>query len=372
MMRVPLCCAALFLAWLSPVHAASNGGDVSNKVLSEDEVELRYITRRRERAANFVLEHAEIYPSLPPEYHAAAQAELERAQRALEMGRYREARKIAERAHAEFEHSDAAAELLHLQFRSYAATGQLRLAKLLMVDIWERHPGYPGATVMLEEALLVADLVQKTGPLFNLSAITPEEVINRDNRGDLLSSNRVYRFLAVHGDRATIAPRAALGLARASLLRGISTREDLLLARLKYEDFFEDYPDSPLIFDALCEQAVSYLVSYRGDQFDMGVLTTAEGLINQAEVYVQGDTERQRIVREFRALIRRWKQDHDLQVARWYADKGYIDAARRYYDETIKRDSTSAPAIAAKREQAELPSPEPTGLGTAAPADATP
>jgi hypothetical protein len=184
--------------------------------------------------------------------------------------------------------------------------------------------------------------------------------------------------MVLHGDRDSIAPRSALGLARALLRTG--DKEELWLARREYERFCETYPTHPLIFAALCERALSYLVSYRGAKYEVGVLFSAAGIIDQAEIEAKGDPAKTKTVEAYRKRIRFWLQDRDLDVARWYrdrvipglgwlmsptgiADDGWLKASRYFYREVVRRDSSSPQARNAARELEELPPPSADELG---------
>ena len=104
-----------------------------------------------------------------------------------------------------------------------------------------------------------------------------------------------------------IAPRAALGLARGQLLAG--GKEDIFAARRAYEQFLEQYPNNSLTFTAICEYALSYLISYRGENYDLGALVLANAIIDQAEIETRGDAAKVAIVQAYRKRIRGWLQD---------------------------------------------------------------
>lgn len=338
-------------------------GGTSNESLSEDEIEARYLARRRALAAEYRLERARVRPTLDEAYDAQAQDALERARSHLVAVRLDEARRVAERALEEWPYSAAAPELQHIVLRTRLASGRLVDAKLSLVDLWERHPGYGGIAVALRETLLVAELAQQRGDAIDLEAATPDEVVDPEMLGDLQGADRLFRFLIAHGGRE-VAARASLGLARSLLFQGRGDLLALVEARVAYDEFLDRFPDSDLVFTALIEQAVSYLLAYRGDQYDSGVLMTAQTIIDAAELYTEERPERVATVQRFRALIRRWLQERDLSIARWYHNRGRYEPAHRYYREVVDRDSTSPAAAAARRELAELPVETPTGLGT--------
>ena len=139
-----------------------------------------------------------------------------------------------------------------------------------------------------------------------------------------------------------------------------------------------------MIFSALTDRALSYLVSYRGEDYDVGSLISAAAIIDQAEIEADGNKDRIRVVEAFRVRIRAWHQDRDLQVARWYAqrkqpglawlaspkgetERPWILSARYYYREVIRRDSGSKAGRAAALELAELPLPTAGELGAPQP-----
>jgi hypothetical protein len=176
-----------------------------------------------------------------------------------------------------------------------------------------------------------------------------------------------FRFLAEHGDYHDIAPRASLGLARSILIGGYTSRESRARARLAYLDLLQRYPESPLVFEALCEQALCHLLGFKGDRFDGGVLETASVIIDQAELYTDNRPERNALIDHYRALITRWRQHKDFQVARWYEAKGHEASALYYYRSTIAFDSGSETAAEARRSIARLEQPlaaEPVGEAT--------
>jgi len=357
------CCFPLLLMLLGALPAAQR--PEINNVSSASELEQSYRERRRELAADYRIQRARVYPTLPASYHHKAEQALTLTRSLLAERRVRRARELAEQAYRDYQYSDAAAALMHQRLRSLLGVGDLHNARRVLIDLWERHPDYDGISTALDEALLIAELVQQRAPAFNLAAAHPDEVIIEERIGDLSRTDPLFRFLAQHGDRHRVAPRAALGLARSLLLRGRSHRRMLVDARIAYDEFFERYPQSDLVFTALVEQAVSYLLAYRGDHYDVGVLITAAGIIQQAEFYAREDPRRLAIVDRFRSLIRRWHQERDLQVARWYSDRGEIPASRLYYGEVIERDNTAPIAATARRERAALPAPDNERLGTA-------
>lgn len=363
--RIPLllCLALAPLAVLSA--AAGDTGGVQNVVLTDDEIDQQFTDRRKELAARYRIDRARALPGLPDGYHRKAQQALTRAREALLIEDLPTARKVAEDAYERYPFSYAADDLLHCLLRSYAVSGDLREARLYLIDLWERFPSYDGFRDVLSECLVVAEHVQQRGKLFNFLAEHPRDVINEDALGDVTNANYLLHFLARHGDQHDVSPRATLGLARGILIRAVGNQDELVRSRLAYDEFLDAYPGSDLVFEALVEQAVSYLLSYRGEHYDMGALINAKALIEQADVYTGQDQDRQAVITKFRALIRRWHQGRDLQIARWYRDKDHVEQARYYYTEVIGKDSTSNSAAAARRERAELPEVQSVGLGSA-------
>ncbi|MDA3961022.1 MAG: hypothetical protein PF961_09545 [Planctomycetota bacterium] len=353
----------LACAGLTPTVSAEG---VTNQIMGQDELDAKYTARRKELAADYRVERTRILPTLDSDYHRKAQQQLSRVRELLQEHRLPEARALAENAYEAYPYSYAADDLLHCLVRAYAVSGDLREARMYTLDLWERFPAYEHFRDLLDELLVVAEYVQQRGRLFNFDAETPREVIKDENLGDMLNANYLLFFLMRAGDQHVVAPRATLGLARGMLIQAGTSQDDLIEARLAYDNFLDSYPDSPLVFEALVEQAVSYLLSYRGDRYDMGSLISAKQIIEQADLYTRGDPDRQAVISKFRTLIRRWHQERDLQIANWYEDKGHYGPARHYYNEVIGRDATSKAAAEARRKRAELPQAE-SGLGNEQP-----
>jgi hypothetical protein len=263
-------------------------------------------------------------------------------------------------------------DLLRTRLEGYAVGGNLSGVYDTLLKLWLFLPDWPGTEEAMRRAAEVAELEQDFVAAIDLDADDPSKVVAIDGSALLADSgtSALFRFLARHGDRATVAPRAALGLARAQLISG--SRDAIFEARTAYEKFLDDYPASPeYTFTAICEYALSYLVTYRGSSYDMGALVMANTIIDQAEIETRGDPERVRTVQAYRKRIRAWMQDRDLTVARWYRDRGqpgylrwlrepaglisWSDGARMFYDSVIARDPASPQARDAERERAELP-----------------
>lgn len=285
-------------------------------------------------------------------------------------------------------YSKAAGELLGIQIAGAAEIGDLTATHDALFRLWFFLPDYNALPVAMEHATAAAEKAQDFTTAIDLEQDDPRQVIRISSDSGASSIRKIFRFMVLHGDRESIAPRAALGLARALLRSG--DKDEIWLARREYERFCETYPTHPLIFSALCERALSYLVSYRGAKYEVGVLFTAAGIIDQAEIEAKGDVAKTRTVEAYRRRIRLWLQDRDLDVARWYrdrvipglgwlmsptgiADDGWLKASRHFYREVIRRDSSSPQARNAARELEELPPPTPDELGrplTPAPAPA--
>ena len=312
---------------------------------------------------------------------AGAKRDLDRARELLTTGHETRARWWAEDAFDDYPYSSLAGDALRMGMEGAAVHGDISKVRDKLSRLWLFIPDYPGLGEAMDRAMSVAEDVQDFSKAVNLNADEPQDVIALDGRS---SSNdtetiRLLRFLALHGDRETIAPRATLGLARGLLL--IRSKDDIYAARRAYEKFLEDYPNNYLTFTAICEYALSYLVAYRGDQYDIGSLQLANAVIDQAEIETRGDPVRAETVQAYRKRIRIWLQDRDLAVARWYRARGtpwlftwfkkppfltsWQDGSRYFYREVIKRDATSAQGRAAERELAQVPQARPDTLGAA-------
>jgi hypothetical protein len=307
---------------------------------------------------------------------------LDRARELLTTGHEIRARWWAEDAFEEFPYSSYASDALRMGMEGAAVQGNISQVREKLVMLWLYTPDYAGMGEAMERAMSVAEDIQDFSKSVNLAASEPREVILIDGRSLMTDTqtNRLLHFLALHGDRETIAPRAALGLARGLLLTG--SKDDVYAARSAYEAFLEDYPNTYLTFSAICEYALSYLVSYKGEDYDIGTLVMANAIIDQAEIETRGDKAKAEIVLAYRKRIRAWHQDRDLSIARWYRARGtpavlrwlkrppellsWEDGARYFYREVVKRDATSPQGRAAERELSEVPQVRPDTLGAAA------
>ncbi len=388
-----------------------HGVDVANQNpgagASDDEIETRFVTRVQEKAATYRLERINALVSEADENTAAEYAR--QARLLLETGdpqplesawhwaapqwwvvnpsKERRAAWLGSDGFGNFPYTKAAGDLLAIQVIANARRGNLSDMHNRLYELWYYIPGYDGMPATMLEAMDAAERAQNFIASINLDAEDPRQVIRLSSSASSSQLNRLFRFMERHGDRVDIAPRAAIGLGRALLRSG--DRDLIFFARREYEKFCENYPVHPLVFTALCERALSYLVSYRGEHFDVGVLISASAVIDQAEIEANGDPEKIKLVEAYRKRIRSWIQARDLAVARWYRDrvtfglgwlatpKGkndglWLPASRFYYREVIRRDSSSDAGRAAQRELAELPLPTENELGAPLPLPATP
>jgi len=384
------------------VHAVDTAQRNPAADVDDSEIESRYVTRIQEEAANYRLARSQVLVSaeaeaLGEEYVRQTQAILDTgAEQSLESATRwlspqwwfvspspsRRAQWLAEDGFNAVPYSRSAGELVALQVRALAKRGSISGLYNALYRLWYYFPDYGNMPAVMMAAMDAAEREQNFTASIDLLAEDPRDVISLDGNSSMGEINRLFHFMVLHGDRVQIAPRAALGLAR-SLLRS-GDRDDLFLARREYERFCENYPTHPLIFSALTDRALSYMVSYRGEHYDVGSLISAAAIVDQAEIEADGDKDRIRVVEAYRTRIRAWHQDRDLQVARWYAqrkqlgiawlaapkaevDRPWIQSARYYYREVIRRDSGSMSGRAAALELAELPLPTAGELGAPQP-----
>jgi hypothetical protein len=358
--------------------AACWGQDPSariNQPTDEAEAEAKDYADRMADAAEYQRNRA----TAPPEAFddGVALEYLARARTLLITGHEIRARWKAENGFDEVPYSRYAGDLVRMGLEGAAVQGNLGEVRSKLFILWLYFPDYPGMGEAMERALGACEDFQDFASAVHLEEDDPAKVIDLEGRTVFNSheSSRLLNFLALHGDRAGVAPRAALAMARELLLSG--NKEDLFTARRAYEKFLEDYPATDLTFTALCEYALSHLVAYRGNHYDVGTLVFAAALIDQAEIETRGDAERTRVVQAFRRRIRSWHQDRDLAVARWYVARGvpalfawltmpsglndWAAGARTFYRETRDRDPTSKQGLAADRELVDLPAPPALG-----------
>ncbi len=327
---------------LLALAAACPAIDAMDFTVPEDEYLEAAVNDARERAARYRLERERALPGLDPTYHAAAADALAFSRELLEAGEVGTAYRLARDANRRYPYSEAAAGLMHQLFRCTALAGDYSQARRHLIDTNERFPAYADIDVLMQEGLLVAELVQAHGPFIDLDAPHPREVIDEEMILAPDVANPYFYYLSLYGDRHHIAPRATLGLARSFLIKGSDRLEKLGLARHYYERFLDRFPSHELAFTALCEYALSYLIAYRGDVYDLGVVQTAKSIIeHQARHHANEIPERLALIEQYRALIRRWWQDRDLQVGRWYLGRERYAAAAIYFRQVVARDSQS-------------------------------
>jgi hypothetical protein len=398
--RVPMACLLILVAMTAAtghLHAldASKNGATD---LDDNEIEEKYVTKILEDAAKYRIKKSHYVADPAAEVMAAAY--LKQAKAVLVDGADQPLENswhwfsprwwlftpspvwrsgwLAHDGFALFPYSTVAGDLLSTELESYAKRGAIPDLHDVLFTMWFYLPDYPDLPRVMDLSLTAAEKVQDFRKSVHLEEDSPSQVIQIEGESALMDVNKLFRFLVLHGDRETIAPRAAIGLARALLRSG--DKDNLYLARREYERFCETYPTHELVFTALCERALSYLVAYKGNNYDVGVLISAATIIDQAEIESKGKPENVETVAAYRKRIRSWHQDRDLEVARWYrdrvllglawlmcpgtADDSWHGGARFYYREVIRRDSGSEQARIAFRELNELSLPTANELGT--------
>ena len=391
-MRRALLLPAVFAAAL-----AAGEPELPSSLGVDDEYEAaeKAIEDIRRDAGAFLIEHAGF--TITEAYDTAAAELLRQSRAVLADGNvqpleawyaaswlYDDARRAAWLAESGFEtypHSRFAGALLHQALLCRARLGDLRDVRDHLARLWFYIEDYPELGVSMLAALEASEKRQAFTARIDLDAADPRDVVDISGSYQVEESNRIFAFLTRHGDRDDVAPRALLGLARARLLT--AKIEDAYTARRGYEDFLYTYPDHPLAFTALLELALSHLMTYRGEHYDVGALQQAQAIIEQAEIQARGDTERVAQVDAYRRRIRGWLQDRDLRAARWYVERGSIAwlreitmppgltdwaaGARYYFAQVIARDPGTAQARAAERERAALPPAAPATPALGAP-----
>lgn len=357
----------------------------SADALDAEEQEERRIQSFMRDAAEFRLARAASVPDALQD--ALAAAGLAEAQDMLAHGgrawyhlwmvaRETRARWIAEETLEDHPTTTAAGEILHFILICRLEQQQVRGSLDALQRLWFYTPDHARLGEAMMAVLTMAEGLQQFEAKVDLEAEDPRQVVQIDGRGFVFDLDDVFRFLARHGDRETVAPRAALALARSLLLSG--DNDDRWLARRAYEDFVERFPDSSLVFDAVLEQALSHLITYKGADYDVGALLDARDLVDVAELEVGGDPARAARVAAYRKRIGAWIQDRDLSVAQWYAARtrpwwlGWLkrptelknpdDGARYYARQVIARDRTAPQSGAAQELLDRLP-PPPNLLG---------
>lgn len=328
-----------------------------------------YLKKLKEEAAEYRLER--LNATIEPKADAEAAAAVTEIETVYASGDFKATYKLAARAfkrHRMTAGTQTLGDLKRLQILGYARYDKLSYAREELARLWFSFPDY----ARLDEAMLAtlecAERAQRFEALIDLDAEHPSEVVNIDGTGFASEVIKVFRFLSDFGDRVAIGARADLGLARAELLGG--DPKDLTPSRMAYSDFLSRHPNHPLTFTAICELALSHLITYRGELYDVGALINAAMIIDQAELVAGDDPEKAALVVKYRTRIRGWHQDRDLSVARWYrgrhrpawlawlkepSDYNWDEAARFYYNEVILRDAASDQARAARRELESLP-----------------
>jgi len=348
------------------------GGDVS----------ATYVKEIEEKAARFRIERAKSKLSAADEIEALRLVTEARAELAAK--HEKKARKLAEQVIDNHPYSKAAPAAQHVMVAAYAEKERIGSMRIALSTLWWYYPEYDQLGSAMLTALDAAERAQGFTARIDLDAEDPQKVISLEGATYLDETNQLFAFLAQHGDREAVAPRAQLGFARARLLKsdtrflGISP-ESIQETYSAYEGFLSRWPDHTLTFTALCELALSRLITYRGDKFDVGALDAAVRLIDQAEQETRNDPERTRLVQAYRKRIRLWHQARDLEVARWYHHRkspaflawlrdpsptDYTEAARHYYREVIRRDASSELARIAERALATLPAPRQESFGS--------
>jgi hypothetical protein len=398
--RMPMACLLILTALAAvngQLHAldASKNGAVD---LDDNEIEEKYITKILEEAAKYRIRKSH-YTADPADEKEAA-AYLSQAKAVLVDGANQPLEDswhwlsprwwlfspspvwrsgwLAQDGFLAHSYASVAGDLLSVELESYAKRGAIADLHDALFRMWFYLPDYPEMPRVMDLALVAAEKVQDFRKSVHLEEENPGRVIQIEGESALMDVNKLFRFLVLHGDRESVAPRAAIGLARALLRSG--DKDNLYLARREYERFCETYPSHELVFTALCERALSYLVAYKGNNYDVGVLISAATIIDQAEIESKGRPENVLTVAAYRKRIRSWHQDRDLEVARWYrdrvilglswlmcpgtADDSWHGGARFYYREVIRRDSGSDQARIAFRELNQLSLPTANELGT--------
>jgi hypothetical protein len=363
-------CMALWVGLSDTAGSAEANAFDKDAPVDEAATEEKYVEDLERRAAAYRGEALHHHPSAAEE--AGALYHLEHARQLLADDHlifhlWRSTR-TAERGFNRYPYSSCAGDLLMIAIDGYIARHRLTDVNEKLLMIWFYMPDYPRTGEAMEKALAAAEREQHFATSVHLEAEKPSQVISIVGHNTLADSDKLLLFLALHGDRETVAPRAELDLARSQLLSG--TRDELYAARRSYERFLEKYPNDDLTFTALLEHALSYLIGYRGDDYDNGALVFASAIIDQAELETHGDEAKSQQIQAYRRRIRLWQQDRDLSIARWYDSRGtfawqwfvkppgltsWADGARYYYLAVVARDSSSPQGRIAARELASLP-----------------
>lgn len=354
----------LFLA-IAPLCAQA----MQNAAAFDEGEEESYLASIQKEAAEYRLTRARSTPEAAAD--VAAATALADAQARYERKEWRHAANVAARAfkrHRFVASTQVLGDLKRLHILANVKRDRILDVRQDLARLWLFFPSYNRVGETMEVALELAEKIQAFTTQINLDADIPGEVVRIEGTGYASEVTKLFRFLSESGDRVSIGARADLGLARAQLLGG--NPKDLSPARYAYNEFIQRHPRHPLVFDALCELALSHLVTYRGDHYDIGALVNAALIIEQAELVAGADPARAELIAKYRARIRGWHQDRDLAVARWYRARqhpawlawlkepsayDWDNPARFYYQEVLRRDRSSPQARAAERELADLP-----------------
>ena len=366
----------LILSGLPPLIAAGFGGG-NPAVAESQEDEARYLERLEKEAAEFRLERSR--RSTIPADDALARAQVVAAQARLDAKDFKRARKLARNAFKRYRFTadtSTAGDLKRIVVLAAARLDRVGETRQELARLWLFFPDYENVGEAMLAALEAAERAQRFTSIVHLDRDDPAEVIDVEGTGMIEENDKLFRFIATYGDRVSVGARARLGLARATLLG--SDRRDVAETRQAYEDFLGLYPRHELTFSALTELALSQLVAYRGEHYDVGALVQAASVIDLAENETSGDPAKVALVQSYRTRIRSWHQDRDLQVARWYRGRhrpaglawlkepsplDWDDAARFYYREVVRRDSASPQGRFARRELDTLPEPRGDAIG---------
>jgi hypothetical protein len=365
--------AMVFFGFLAGPLAATQVG-VTTGDESQESIEDRFYRDVVDQAAVYRVEYTRRRSLLPASYDAAAAQIVAQAKTLLKPGTYLDARIMARGAIKQFPFSASTAALQHIVLQTYTIGALTEPMRRELIILWEFYPQYSEIRTALQEVLICLEAMQQKGMWFDLSSEDPQRMVRVDESWFASEPRSLFRILMRYGDRQDIGARAALGHARSILAEGAGggpgTRTTLLEARAAYDIFLIEHPRHPLVFQALLEQAAAYMLTYRGPAYDKGVLLSAEGIVDQAEVYTQERPERIALVRRARSRVRQYLQERDLYAARWYAAKGapttlnrilglgdpdLLDGARLYYQEVLSRDPASAAAAAAGAELQLIP-----------------
>jgi hypothetical protein len=365
-----MCLVPVTLSLTSSHVSASDLNTNSEAAADETDVEKSYIELLEKKAAEYRLASVNHVHTSEEEvgalYHLSHAKQL-LADKGLYLNLWRSTR-TAERGFERYPYSSVAGDTLLCALDGYLARGRLGDAYEKLLMIWFYLPDYPRTGEAMEKILTAVESQQQFMASVHLEREDPATVVAFVGHATLASSDKLLTFLSLHGDRETIAPRAELGLARSLLLGG--THDQILEARRSYEQFLEKYPAMDLTFTALLEHALSYLVGYRGDDYDNGALIYASAIVDQAELETSGDEAKAAQIRAYRDRIRHWEQDRDLSIARWYLSRSnpltrwfiappgltsWLDGARYYFTAVKERDSGSPQGHIAARELAKLP-----------------